>query len=99
MFLEICLLCMLFDVIRDIFEGVLRLMGIFDIFWVSMKSFFVKRGVREDIVIFDVWNILKEIRESVEEFFYKNKGFFDLKNVKCVSIVVVFLVVWVKVNI
>lgn len=35
--------------------------------------------MREDIVIFDVRNILREIRESVEEFFFKNKGFFDLK--------------------
>lgn len=35
--------------------------------------------MREDIVIFDARNIFKEIRESVEEFFFKNKVFFDLK--------------------
>jgi len=67
------------DVIRDILEGVLRLMGIFDTSWVSMKSFLAKRGVREDIATFDARNIPKEIRESVEELLYKNKGSFDSK--------------------
>ncbi len=37
------------DVIRDILEGVLRLMGIQDTSWNSMKMFLAKRGVKEDI--------------------------------------------------
>lgn len=37
------------DVIRDILEGVLRLMGIQDTSWNSMKSFLAKRGIKEDI--------------------------------------------------
>ena len=37
------------DVIRDILEGVLRLMGILDTSWNSMKSFLAKRGVKEEI--------------------------------------------------
>lgn len=37
------------DVIRDILEGVLRLMGIMDTSWNSMKVFLAKRGVKEDI--------------------------------------------------
>jgi len=37
------------DVIRDILEGVLRLMGIHDTSWNSMKSFLAKRGVKEEI--------------------------------------------------
>lgn len=37
------------DVIRDILEGVLRLMGIQDTSWNSMKTFLAKRGVKEDI--------------------------------------------------
>lgn len=37
------------DVIRDILEGVLRLMGILDTSWNSMKTFLAKRGVKEDI--------------------------------------------------
>lgn len=37
------------DVIRDILEGVLRLMGTQDTSWNSMKTFLAKRGVKEDI--------------------------------------------------
>lgn len=37
------------DVIRDILEGVLRLMGTQDTSWNSMKIFLSKRGVKEDI--------------------------------------------------
>ncbi|MGH0159576.1 UNVERIFIED_CONTAM: hypothetical protein FKN15_075087 [Acipenser sinensis] len=68
------------DVIRDILEGVLRLMGIFDTSWVSMKSFLAKRGVREDIATFEARNITHEIRESVEELLHKNKASFDPKS-------------------
>ncbi|KAF0030538.1 hypothetical protein F2P81_017269 [Scophthalmus maximus] len=67
------------DVIRDILEGVLRLMGIFDTSWVSMKSFLAKRGVREDIVTFEARNITPEIRQSVEELLNRNKASFDPK--------------------
>lgn len=37
------------DIIRDILEGVLRLMGTQDTSWNSMKTFLAKRGVKEDI--------------------------------------------------
>jgi dynein heavy chain 2 len=37
------------DIIRDILEGVLRLMGTRDMSWNSMKSFLSKRGVKEEI--------------------------------------------------
>jgi dynein heavy chain 2 len=37
------------EVIRDILEGVLRLMGILDTSWTSMKSFLAKRGIKEEI--------------------------------------------------
>jgi len=87
------------DVIRDILEGVLRLMGIFDTSWVSMKSFLAKRGVREDIATFDARNIPKEIRESVEELLYKNKGSFDSKNAKRASTAAAPLAAWVRANV
>lgn len=87
------------DVIRDILEGVLRLMGIFDTSWVSMKSFLAKRGVREDIATFDARNIPKEIRESVEELLHKNKGSFDSKNAKRASTAAAPLAAWVKANV
>ncbi|KAI5098641.1 cytoplasmic dynein 2 heavy chain 1, partial [Silurus meridionalis] len=87
------------DVIRDILEGVLRLMGIFDTSWVSMKSFLAKRGVREDIVTFDVRNITHEIRESVEELLHRNRASFDPKNAKRASAAAAPLAAWVKANV
>lgn len=37
------------EVIRDILEGVLRLMGIGDMSWNNMKTFLAKRGVKDEI--------------------------------------------------
>ncbi|XP_013869519.1 cytoplasmic dynein 2 heavy chain 1 [Austrofundulus limnaeus] len=87
------------DVIRDILEGVLRLMGIFDTTWVSMKSFLAKRGVREDIATFEARNITPEIRQSVEELLNKNKASFDPKNAKRASAAAAPLAAWVKANV
>ncbi|XP_043547742.1 cytoplasmic dynein 2 heavy chain 1 isoform X2 [Chiloscyllium plagiosum] len=87
------------DVIRDILEGVLRLMGIFDTSWVSMKSFLAKRGVREEIATFDAWNISREIRESVEGLLQKNSASFDPKNAKRASAAAAPLAAWVRANV
>ncbi|XP_017286523.1 cytoplasmic dynein 2 heavy chain 1 isoform X3 [Kryptolebias marmoratus] len=87
------------DVIRDILEGVLRLMGIFDTTWVSMKSFLAKRGVREDIATFEARNITPEIRQSVEELLNRNKASFDPKNAKRASAAAAPLAAWVKANV
>ncbi|XP_041658498.1 cytoplasmic dynein 2 heavy chain 1 isoform X2 [Cheilinus undulatus] len=87
------------DVIRDILEGVLRLMGIFDTSWVSMKSFLAKRGVREDIATFEARNINPEIRQSVEELLNRNKASFDPKNAKRASAAAAPLAAWVKANV
>ncbi|XP_076002176.1 cytoplasmic dynein 2 heavy chain 1 isoform X2 [Genypterus blacodes] len=87
------------DVIRDILEGVLRLMGIFDTSWVSMKSFLAKRGVREDIVTFEARNINPEIRQSVEELLTRNKASFDPKNAKRASAAAAPLAAWVRANV
>ncbi|XP_030632529.1 cytoplasmic dynein 2 heavy chain 1 [Chanos chanos] len=87
------------DVIRDILEGVLRLMGIFDTSWVSMKSFLAKRGVREDIATFEARNITHEIRQSVEELLHRNKASFDPKNAKRASAAAAPLAAWVKANV
>ncbi|KAM4566457.1 cytoplasmic dynein 2 heavy chain 1 isoform 3-T3 [Odontesthes bonariensis] len=87
------------DVIRDILEGVLRLMGIFDTTWVSMKSFLAKRGVREDIATFEVRNINPEIRQSVEELLNRNKASFEPKNAKRASAAAAPLAAWVKANV
>jgi hypothetical protein len=41
------------DVIRDVLEGVLLLMGQEDTSWAAMKAFLGKRSVKEDIINYD----------------------------------------------
>lgn len=41
------------DVIRDVLEGVLLLMGQEDTSWANMKAFLGKRSVKEDIINYD----------------------------------------------
>lgn len=72
------------DGIRAILEGVLRLMGILDTSWVSMRSFLGKRGVQEEIKTFDARRITPEIRDSVEELLRKNEEWFTQKVRKAV---------------
>lgn len=58
------------EVIRDILEGVLRLMGVNDTSWVSMKSFLARRGVKEEIINFDARKITPDMREKVKLLSY-----------------------------
>ncbi|XP_022103094.1 cytoplasmic dynein 2 heavy chain 1-like isoform X1 [Acanthaster planci] len=87
------------NVIRDILEGVLRLMGIFDTSWVSMKSFLAKRGIKEDIANFNARNISAEIRAGVEELLDRNSASFDPHNAKRASVAAAPLAQWVKANV
>ncbi|KAK7096855.1 hypothetical protein V1264_003902 [Littorina saxatilis] len=87
------------DIIRDIMEAVLRLMGIFDTSWVNMKSFLAKRGVKDEIQTFDARNISAEIRKSVEALLTKNPASFEAKNAKRASVVAEPLAAWVKANV
>lgn len=48
--------------VRDVLEGVLRLMGILDVSWNSMKVFLGQRTVKEEILNFNARNITKTIR-------------------------------------
>ncbi|CAG5115632.1 unnamed protein product, partial [Candidula unifasciata] len=87
------------DVIRDILEGVLCLMGIFDTSWVSMKSFLAKRGVKEEIQTFDARKITPEIRKNAEELLRRNRDSFDPKNAKRASQAAEPLAAWVRANV
>ncbi|KAJ8027756.1 Cytoplasmic dynein 2 heavy chain 1 [Holothuria leucospilota] len=87
------------EVIRVILEGVLKLMGILDTSWVSMKSFLAKRGVKEDIAGFDARKITPALRAPVEELLEKNKSSFDPKNAKRASVAAAPLAAWVKANV
>ena len=87
------------EVIRDILEGVLRTMGVFDTSWGSMRSFLARRGVKEDIQNFDARKINPEIRESVQELLEKNKKSFDPGVAKRASAAAAPLAAWVRANI
>jgi dynein heavy chain 2, cytosolic len=87
------------EVIRDILEGVLRLMGIQDTSWNSMKTFLSKRGVKEDIKTFNARNISKESREAVEKLLRNKKESFEEKNAKRASVAAAPLASWVIANV
>ena len=86
------------EVIRDILEGVLRIMGVFDTSWGSMRSFLARRGVKEEIQSFDARKIAPEIRESVQKLLEKNKKSFDPAVAKRASVAAAPLAAWVKAN-
>ncbi|KAG5445317.1 Cytoplasmic dynein 2 heavy chain 1, variant 2 [Clonorchis sinensis] len=87
------------DVIRDILEGVLLLMGIRDTSWVSMRGFLAKRGVQEEILTFDARKISTELRTSVEKLLAKNQDSFDPKIAKRASVAAAPLANWVRANV
>ncbi|OTF78461.1 cytoplasmic dynein 2 heavy chain 1-like protein [Euroglyphus maynei] len=87
------------EVIRDILEGVLRLMGVNDTSWVSMKTFLSKRGVKEDIMNFDCHKITPEIRIKVEQLLKKRSDSFQSATAKRASAAAAPLAEWVKANV
>lgn len=44
-----------------------------------LRSFLAKRGVKEEILGFDVRSVTPEIRQSVQELLVKNQSSFDVK--------------------
>ncbi|XP_015793625.1 cytoplasmic dynein 2 heavy chain 1-like [Tetranychus urticae] len=86
------------EVIRDILEGVLRLMGVSDTSWVSMKSFLSRRGVKDEIINFDARKITPEIRARVESSLANKPDSFDERQAKRASIAAAPLANWVKAN-
>ena len=87
------------EVIRDILEGVLRVMGVMDTTWGSMRSFLARRGVKEDIKNFDARAITQEIRENVQELLQAKKRSFESATAKRASAAAVPLAAWVKANV
>ncbi|RZC33069.1 cytoplasmic dynein 2 heavy chain 1 [Asbolus verrucosus] len=87
------------DVIRDILEGVLRLMGIQDTSWNSMKTFLAKRGVKEEIRSFDATRITTENRQAVERLMANKSDSFDPKAAKRASVAAAPLAAWVAANV
>ena len=65
--------------IRDVLEGVLRLMGNYDTSWISMKRFLSQTGVKDSIINFDVRSITPSIRNSVVQLLDEHASSFDQK--------------------
>lgn len=83
------------EAIRDILEGVLRLMGINDTSWNNMKSFLAKRGVKEDIRSLNPSLISRENCAKVEHLIESKPDSFDPRNAKRASAAAAFLSSWV----
>ncbi|XP_067623203.1 cytoplasmic dynein 2 heavy chain 1-like [Eurosta solidaginis] len=87
------------ETIRDILEGVLRLMGIRDTSWNSMKTFLAKRGVKEDIRSLDPAQINPDHCAAVEKLLQVKADSFETKNAKRASAAAAPLAAWVKASV
>ncbi len=87
------------DVIRDILEGVLRLMGTQDTSWNSMKSFLAKRGVKDEILSFDARRIKSRDRQAVETLLEERHNSFEPAVAKRASAAAAPLASWVLANV
>ena len=86
-------------VIKDILEGVLCIMGIYDTTFSSMRTFLGRREVKEDLQNFDARKITPEIRENVQQLLEKNSKSFEPSAAKRASAAAAPLAAWVKANI
>lgn len=87
------------EVIRDILEGVLRLMGIQDTSWNSMKSFLARRGIKDEILSFDARRISSKNRQIVEKLLEDRSNSFDPAVAKRASGAAAPLASWVLANV
>uniref|UniRef100_A0A182QV28 Cytoplasmic dynein 2 heavy chain 1 n=1 Tax=Anopheles farauti TaxID=69004 RepID=A0A182QV28_9DIPT len=87
------------EIVRDILEGVLRLMGIRDTSWNSMKTFLAKRGVKEDIRSLDPSRISPENCASVEKLLTAKADSYEQRNAKRASAAAAPLAAWVIANV
>ena len=86
------------EAIRDVLEGVLRLMGNFDTSWISMKRFLGNKSVKDEIINFDSRKITPEIREGVMEIVNQKSQSFEHATIYRVSVAAAPLAAWVKAN-
>ena len=84
--------------IRDILEGVLRLMGIKDTSWVSMKTFLSRKGIT-DIMNFDCRSITSDVLVKVEALLNSRPASFQSANARRASVAAASLAEWVKANV
>lgn len=84
--------------IVDVLSGVLMLLGIEDLTWMSMKKFLGQRGVKDNILNFDAKNMNPEVVVKVEAIVKKKSQSFDAAAIKKVSAAASPLAAWVRAN-
>lgn len=84
--------------VRDVLEGVLRLMGIKDTSWNSMKTFLAKRGVKDEIRTWDARRSTQTSLDAVEKLIKERPESFEEKTAKRASIAAAPLAAWVLAN-
>ena len=84
--------------VRDVLQGVLAIMGIFDASWNSMKSFLSKRGVIDAILSFDAHDITDQARSEVKKLLKSNGQSFQHEVIHRASVAGSPLAKWVQVR-
>ena len=84
------------EVIRDILEAVLRLLGNLDTSWNSMKAFLSKRGVKEELLNFNCRKVSKENLIRVQDLIESKPTSFTEAAAKRASTVAFPLANWAK---
>ncbi|KAF7991046.1 hypothetical protein HCN44_000861 [Aphidius gifuensis] len=84
--------------VRDVLEGVLRLMGIKDTSWNSMKTFLAKRGVKDEIRTWDARRSTSSSLDAVAKLVKERSESFEEKTAKRASIAAAPLAAWVLAN-
>ncbi|CAD6239204.1 GSCOCG00008639001-RA-CDS, partial [Cotesia congregata] len=84
--------------VRDVLEGVLRLMGIKDTSWNSMKIFLAKRGVKDEIRTWDARRSTQTSLDAVEKLVKERPESFEEKTARRASVAAAPLAAWVLAN-
>ncbi|KAL6266424.1 hypothetical protein P5V15_003274 [Pogonomyrmex californicus] len=84
--------------VRDVLEGVLRLMGIKDTSWNSMKTFLAKRGIKDEIRNWDARRSTPASLEAVAKLIKERPDSFEEKTAKRASVAAAPLAAWVLAN-
>ncbi|KZC10148.1 Cytoplasmic dynein 2 heavy chain 1 [Dufourea novaeangliae] len=84
--------------VRDVLEGVLRLMGIKDTSWNSMKTFLAKRGIKDEIRNWDARRSTSVSLEAVAKLIKERPESFEEKTAKRASVAAAPLAAWVLAN-
>ncbi|XP_076621618.1 dynein cytoplasmic heavy chain beethoven [Colletes latitarsis] len=84
--------------VRDVLEGVLRLMGIKDTSWNSMKTFLAKRGIKDEIRTWDARRSTSSSLDAVAKLVKERPESFEEKTAKRASVAAAPLAAWVLAN-